>query len=349
MSMVLPREQTDAASAISRRAMLALERPRRPEVTPETDAGFWIRVHRRAMACRFEITLSGEDSVFLESARNALTEVDRVEDRLTVFRETSDLVDLNRRAARESVALDAEMMSLLSTCRRLSVETEGAFDPTSTPLSRCWGFLKREGRLPLQTEIEAARGCVGINKVSFDADAATVQFQRDGVELNLGGIGKGYALDRVAALLIESGVEHVLISAGGSSLRAIGGRGGGFRVDLCSPARASPLVRLRLHDASLGTSGASLQFVEVEGRRYGHVIDPRTGWPASGVLSASVVADDAASADALSTAFLVGGEELARRYCKTHTNVAVFITPDTPQGRTLLVGHHAGLRIEASA
>jgi thiamine biosynthesis lipoprotein len=348
MSMVLPREQTNAAPAISRRAMLALDRQHGAEVTPETDADFWLRVHRRAMACRFEITLSGEDSGFLEAARDALTEVDRVEDRLTVFRETSDLVDLNRRAARESVALDAEMMSVLSTCRRLSVETEGAFDPTSTPLSRCWGFLKREGRLPLQTEIEAARACVGINNVSFDANAATVRFQHDGTELNLGGIGKGYALDRVAALLVESGVEHALISAGGSSLRAVGGRGGGFRVDLCSPARKAPLVRLRLHDASLGTSGASLQFVEIEGHRYGHVIDPRTGWPASGVLSASVVADDAASADALSTAFLVGGEELARRYCETHANVAVFLTPDTPQGRTLLVGHHPGMRVEAS-
>ena len=91
-----------------------------------------------------------------------------------------------------------------------------------------------------------------------------------------------------------------------------------------------------------------MQFVEIEGRRYGHVIDPRTGWPARGVLSVSVVADDAASADALSTAFLVGGEELARRYCETHSKVAVFLTPDIPMAATLLVGRHPGLRLEAS-
>ena len=348
MNTVLQSERTSHAHAISRRALLSKGPSRGAKVTPETDAAYWIRVQRRAMACRFEITLSGEDSIFLEAARNALADVDCVEDQLSVFREASALVDLNRRAAREAVSVDTELMSLIETCRMLSIKTEGAFDPTSTPLSRCWGFLRREGRLPAESEIEAARACVGMNAVAIDPDSSTVRFLREGVELNLGGIGKGYALDRVAKQLIESGVEHALVSAGGSSLRAVGGRDAGFRVDLCSPARDAPLVRLRLRDASLGTSGAGIQFLEVEGRRYGHVIDPRTGWPARGVLSASVVANEAASADALSTAFLVGGEDLARRYCEKHANVAVFLTPDAPQAKTLLVGDHPGLRLEAS-
>ena len=348
MDMVSPAERTNARNAFSRRAMLSFDHSRGGEVVPETDAGYWLRVQRRAMACRFEVTLSGEDSASLEAARSALAEVDRVEDRLTMFRESSDLVELNRRAVREAVPLDVELMSLLETCRTLSVETEGAFDPTSTPLSRCWGFLKREGRLPAECEIEAARACVGIGGVELDVAAATVRFGREGTELNLGGVGKGYALDRVSRLLVESGVEHALVSAGGSSLRAIGGRDHGFRVDLCTPARETPLARLRLRGASLGTSGASLQYVELDGRRYGHVIDPRTGWPAHGVLSASVVADDATSADALSTAFLVGGEELARRYCESHPHVAVFLTPDTPDAATFLVGDHPGLRLEAA-
>jgi thiamine biosynthesis lipoprotein len=340
--------QTAPFGKVSRRALLSFDRSDGRAFTPETDAGYWIRIQRRAMACRFEVTLSGEDSVFTPAARDALVEVDRIESRLTLFRETSDLVDLNRRAAREAVALDREFMSLLQACRALSVETEGAFDPTSAPLSRCWGFLKREGRLPAEDEIEAARACVGIDGLDLDLEASTVSFHREGVELNLGGVGKGYALDRVAKLLIECGVAHALISAGGSSLRALGGRGGGFRVDLCSPARDAPFARLRLRDASLGTSGASLQFVEVDGRRYGHVIDPRTGWPASGMLSASVVTDDALRADALSTAFLVGGEDLARRYCETHRNVAVFLTPDAPHAKTRLIGDHPGLRLEAA-
>jgi thiamine biosynthesis lipoprotein len=300
------------------------------------------------MACRFEITLSGEDAEFMETARRALAEADRVEDRLTVFRESSDLVDLNRRAALEPVALDAELMSLLSKCHSLSSDTEGAFDPTSTPLSRCWGFLRREGRLPTPAEIESARACVGMGAVVVDETARTVRFVREGIELNLGGIGKGYALDRIAGLLAFDGVRHALVSAGGSSVRALGGRGVGFSVDLSSPAREKPLARIRLRDASLGTSGAGIQFVEIEGTRYGHVIDPRTGWPSGGVLSVSVIADDAATADALSTAFLVGGEELARRYCETHADVAVFLTPDDLGAETVRVGRHRGLHVEAA-
>lgn len=346
--MTLAPQSERVPNAISRRALLSLDLPSLPESAPETDAGYWLRVHRRAMACRFEVTLSGEDSAFLAAAKDALAELERLEARLSVFRETSDLVELNRRAAREAVPLDAEMMSLLRTCQALSVETEGAFDPTSTPLSRCWGFLMREGRLPTERELEAARARVGISGVAIDSARGTLRFLREGLELNLGGIGKGYALDRVAELLRGSGVRHALLSAGGSSVRALGGRGTGFRVDVCSPAREVPLCRLRLRSASLGTSGAGMQFVEIDGRRYGHVIDPRSGWPTAGVLSASVVTDDAASADALSTAFLVGGGELARRYCESHTNVAAFLTPDGPGAQTLLVGEHPGLRLEAA-
>lgn len=341
-------ERTHPPSAISRRALLSLDVPREPENSPDNDAGYWLRVHRRAMACRFEVTLSGEDSAFLEAARDALAEVERVEARLTVFRETSDLIELNRRAASEAVPVDSEMMSLLGLCQTLSAATEGAFDPTSTPLSRCWGFLMRDGRLPSQLEIEAARARVGIAGVALDCEQGTVRFLREGLELNLGGIGKGYALDRVAASLRGDGVSHALLSAGGSSVRALGGRGAGFRVDVRSPARETPLARLWLRQASLGTSGAGVQFVEIEGRRYGHVIDPRTGWPSSGVLSASVIADDAGTADALSTAFLVGGEQLARRYCETHPNVAALITPEHPDAATQLVGRHPGMRLEAA-
>ncbi len=348
MTLVPHSERTSPPKAISRRAMLSLDLPHAAEHPPETDAGYWLRVHRRAMACRFEVTLSGEDSAFLEAARDALAEVERVEARLSVFRETSDLVDLNRRAGREAVPVDAEMMSLLRACQGLSAETEGAFDPTSTPLSRCWGFLMRDGRLPSQLEIAAARARVGISGVALDAGQGTVRFEREGLELNLGGIGKGYALDRGAERLRGFGVSHALLSAGGSSVRALGGRGAGFRVDVRSPAREAPLARLRLRSASLGTSGAGVQFVEVDGRRYGHVIDPRTGWPANGVLSASVVAGDASTADALSTAFLVGGEPLARRYCETHPNVAALITPDHPDAATLLVGRHPGMRLETA-
>ena len=126
-----------------------------------------------------------------------------------------------------------------SACAALSRDTDGAFDITSTPLSRCWGFLRREGRLPSDPRDRRARDLVGMQHVSLDAASGRrVRFRRPGIELNLGAIGKGYALDRVAATLRSAGVQHALLSAGQSSLLAIGGRGRGWTIDLVSPRRA---------------------------------------------------------------------------------------------------------------
>jgi thiamine biosynthesis lipoprotein len=309
------------------------------------DTGFWTRISRRAMACSFEITLASEDACWVPAARAALDEVNRIEDRLTVFRDTSAVADLNRRAAAGPVEVDEDLLNLLQHCAALHHDTGGAFDVTSTPLSRCWGFLEREGRLPPADAIAAARAAVGFHHVVLDADARTVRFDRAGVELNFGAIGKGHALDRIAGGLRGAGVTHALLSAGRSSLLAIGGRHGGWHVDLVSPRVERPFARVWLRDAALGTSGAGEQFVVVDDMRYGHVIDPRSGWPASGVLSASVVASSAAAADALSTAFLVGGVDSARRYCSQHSNVLALITPeghDSP----IVTGHHPGALVE---
>lgn len=329
----------------SRRALLRMDFE-----TPAPAAGHWIRLQRTAMACRFTILLSGEDARHVPAARDELDEVERIEAALTVFRETSDLVRLNRTAAVAPVAVDPETFALLALCRDLHAETGGAFDITSTPLSRCWGFLAREGRLPASEEIEAARARVGMDGVTLDASRRTVHFQRPGLELNLGSIGKGYALRRIGQRLLGAGVAHALLSAGGSSVCAIGGRDGGWPIDICSrqvPGR--PLARLRLRNGALGTSGAGEQFVESGGARYGHVIDPRTGRPAEGVLSASVVHRDAAMADALATAFCVGGAALARRYCAAHPNTLALLTPADAPARTEVIGAYPGAALEAAA
>jgi len=308
----------------------------------------WIRVHRAAMACRFEVTLSGEDGKHVPAAREALDEVDRIEAALTVFRPTSDLVQLNQRAAREPVPADEELFGLLSLCQDLHGRTEGAFDITSTPLSRCWGFMRRQGRVPQAEEIEAVRPLVGMGGVELDALRRTVRFRREGTELNLGSIGKGYALRRVAVLLRARQVRHALLSAGGSSVLALGGRDGGWVVDLCSRQVKARLGRVRLRNAALATSGAGEQFVEIGGRRYGHVLDPRTGWPVSGVLSATVVTADAAVADALATAFFVGGADLARRYCAAHPDTLALVTPDDGSQRPLVFGGCTGASPEVA-
>lgn len=323
---------------LSRRALFtgrALTGPR--------PAGHWIRVHRRIMACRFEITLPGEDSASVPAARAALDVANRLEAMLTVFRDTSDLVAVNRSAAHGPVVVPPELFDVLCRAADVHRDTGGAFDITTTPLSRCWGFLYREGRLPAQADIDLARASVGMSGVTLDTAASTVCFDRPGLEMNLGAIGKGYALDRMASALRDQGVTRALLSAGYSSVLAVGPRP--WRIDLRSPAREVPLAHLAVREGAVGTSGAGEQFVIVDGVRYGHVLDPRTGWPASGTLSASVITTTAAAADALSTAFLIGGAELTERYCAEHPDVLAVITPDgDAPPRTF--GSYAGASLE---
>ena len=302
----------------------------------------WIRVHRPAMACRFEVTLGSEDARFVPAARAALDQVDALENALTVFRDSSELAQVNRHATAKPVTVSAGLWDLLRLCRDLHAATGGAFDPTSTPLSREWGFLAREGRLPTPEQIETTRSRVGMERVVLDDTNRSVSFASPGVELNLGSIGKGWALDRIATGLRSRGLSHALVSAGGSSFLGWGGRD--WHVEL-RPG-GEPLADLRLRRAALGTSGAGEQHFEVEGRRFGHVIDPRTGTPAEGVLSASAVATNAATADALATAFLVGGTPLARSYCAEHPGtMAILVLEESPLAITVH-GSRAGVAID---
>ncbi|MGH9936734.1 MAG: FAD:protein FMN transferase, partial [Blastocatellia bacterium] len=311
---------------LSRRELLAGGR------RAHAEDGYWVRVHRRAMACRFEVTLPIEDRAGVSVARQALDEVDRLEQQLTIFRESSEVSFINRQAAASPAHVEESLFSLLLLCRELCRETGGAFDITSGPLSRCWGFLRRHGRIPGPDEIEKAKALVGGDNLLFDCESRTIRFARPGVEINLGSIGKGYALDRIVAMM---GERDALLSAGSSSIRAIGGgdngRNGhdghdGWTVGVRHPRdKERRLAVVRLRDAALSTSGGEEQFFEYGGKRYGHIIDPRSGMPADATASVTVIAPSAAIADALATAFYVGGPELAEAYCGAHPGVLVLM------------------------
>ena len=286
-------------------------------------ASYWLHVNRTAMACRFEVTMRQSEEMGIAAATEALDEIDRLESRLTVFRETSEVSVVNSEAAKRSIEVSQELFDLLTLCQRLHEGTDGAFDVTSGPLTRSWGFLRRQGRLPSQAEIDQAMCVVGSDKLLLDETKRTVRFAREGMEINLGSIGKGYALDS-AADLMSTRVSTALLNAGSSSMRAVGNgeHGKGWLVGLRNPrSKLRRLGVLRLRDCALSTSGSEEQFFEHQGQRYSHIIDPRSGWPASGVTSVSVVAPTAAISDALATAFFVGGRQLAEPYCQTHTNV----------------------------
>jgi len=309
------------------------------------ERGHWIKVHRVAMACRFEVTLDDQDARHVEDARAALDEIDAIEAALTWFRETSELTRVNREAASGPVAVGPFMAGILSLCRELHAATGGAFDPASTALSRCWGFLERRPHLPAEAELAAARAASGMDKVVLDDAARSVRFTVPGVELSFGAVGKGWALDRVARSLRERGVSRALVSAGGSSQRGWGPQEWELSLE---PGRRE-LARLRLANAALATSGAGEQHFEEHGRRYGHVLDPRTGWPAEGVQSASVLASEAAVADALSTAFLVGGPQLAETVCEARPGTFALFVLEAQPDVILTVGNRDGVSVEPAS
>jgi FAD:protein FMN transferase len=311
------------AGTLTRRSFLSLDFGDR-----RAAGDHWVRVHRVAMACRFEVMLSSDDAIDVDAARAALDEADEIEAMLTVFRDTSEVAALNRRAAKEPFVASAGLFALLERCAELHARTSGAFDVTATPLSRCWGFLKRDGRVPDDAEVERTLAAVGMRHVAMNADRRTVSFVRPGVEVSFGAIGKGYALDQMAEVLRGHGARRALLSAGRSSVLAIGGRGRGWPIDVRPRLASRTAGCLWIRDGAIGTSGAGEQFIIVDGRRYGHVLDPRTGRPADGVLAASVVTRDAASADALSTAFLIGGAELASSYCDAHPDTMAIVVDE---------------------
>ena len=294
------------------------------------------------------MTLPLEDQAGVSAARQALDEVDRLEDQLTIFRESSDVSFINREASAGPVRVEQSLFALLLLCRKLCRETGGAFDITSGPLSRCWGFLRRQGRIPEPDEIEEAKSFVGGDKLLLDCKSRAVRFARRGVEINLGSIGKGYALDRIAGI-IRKRVRAALLSTGSSSILAIGGGANGhnlWTVGVRHPVNKKRRMAIaQLRDAALSTSGGEEQFFEYDGKRYSHIIDPRTGWPADGTASVTVIGPSAANTDALATAFYVGGPELAASYCDAHPGVLVLML-ESGADRPILFGSNNKCEVE---
>ena len=307
----------------------------------------WLHVNRTAMACRFEVTLPVSDRNGIAVANDALDIVDALEAQLSVFRDSSEISFINREAAARAVVVEDSLFDLLSLCKTLHEQTEGAFDITAGPLTRCWGFLRRAGRLPAADEMESARSLVGSDNMLLDCQTRSIRFLHAEMEINLGSIGKGYALDQVATSL-RGRTASALLNAGASSFYAMGAgdRGEGWSVGIRdSRNKTERLARLRLRDCALSTSGSEEQFFEHDGKRYGHIIDPRSGWPAQHVTSVSVVAQSAAVSDALATAFYIGGREVAEKYCASNPEVMVIML-ETGAESPLTIGSHRGCRIE---
>jgi len=301
------------------------------------------KLARRAMGTRFEFLLCGDAEGYLRSvAEEALDEVERLDEQLSVYNPTSEVSDINAHAAYEPVRVEPRLFKLLERAARLTAETDGAFDITVAPLVRCWGFLDGGKHVPSRAEIEKALRLVGMHNVELSPSDRTVRFAREGVAIDLGGIGKGYAIKCAAEIVREHGIGSALLHGGTSTIYAIGSPpdAEAWSVGIVNPlSPGEPKERLavvHLKDRALSVSSWTGKSVEAAGRRCGHILDPRTGRPAQGVLSAAVIGPSPTETDALSTAFCVLGEEKARAYCEKKPDIGVTLVIETEEKPRLI-------------
>ena len=322
------------------------------EKTPEEKPAEspFLRITTDAMAGQFEIFLNARrENDGTEAALEALELPARIEAQLSIFQPDSPVSRLNREAAILPVPVDDDLFNLLVFCKNLYDETEGAFDPTAGPLSDVWGFSRREGRIPTDEELEVARHAVGMHLVELDPAGKTVRFTHPDVKLNLGAVGKGYAIDRLVESMLEQGVDDFMVHAGMSSVAARGNFGSdpspyskrsGWSVGIHDPLRHNRrLGEIHLHDRALATSGSEKQFFRHRGRRFSHIIDPRTGQPAEGLLSVTLLAPSAATADALATAMFVLGADWTLGYTESHPELAVLLIQGNRGKQTKILTH----------
>jgi len=272
-----------------------------------------------AMGATYSVVIYGYDRVKMEAAADAaFDEVRRFDEMLSNYRADSEWSEVNRHAAEKPVKVSPELFQLLSACVAYSRESEGAFDITVGPLMKVWGFYKGSGHLPHRAEVAAALPNVGYRHIHLDAAAGTVWFDRSGVELDPGGIGKGYAVDRMVDVLKQQGVQIALVAGSDSSIYGMGApptEPRGWRVDIKNPwHQRQTAAEVFLKDMSMSTSGSYEKFFRAEGRIYAHIMDPRTGYPAQGSVSVSVVAPRTIDSEAWAKPYFVNGRQWAARH-----------------------------------
>ncbi len=307
---------------------------------------------RHAMATRFELLLHGPNPTALRSAgEEALDEIERRENRLSLYRPASEVSHINARGAYEPVRISPSVFSLLQQAARLHEQTGGAFDITMAPLVRCWGFMGGTGKWPEPEAVETARAQIGFQHVQLDAANYTVRFSRPGMMLDLGAIGKGYAVECAAEILREAGVTSALLHGGTSTVCAIGAPpdANAWSIALTGSSPPLPGVSLwppadlpgtvSLKDESLSVSAVWGRCFEHEGKSFGHILDPRTGWPARQAILSAVIATSSTETDALSTGLLVLGQGGLERLNHYRPGSRAAVTVETSGGlRTHTIG-----------
>jgi FAD:protein FMN transferase len=290
-----------------------------------------------AMGTVFTVVAYGSDRDYLsEVVRQVFEEIDRLDAGMSNYKPASELSEINRKAARRAVTVSPDLFHLIQDSLRTSEETGGAFDVTVGPLVKAWGFFRGQGRVPSSQELTGVMTRVGYRHVRLDLERREIRFDTEGVEIDLGAIAKGYALDRAAQILRSNGVTSALISSGSSSLYAIGSPPGerGWKVSVRDPfdkEKAADVVVLKNY--SLSVSGNYEKFFKLHGKIYSHILDPKSGRPVEQILSTAVLAATGEQTDALSTSFYVLGVKKGREFLSAHRNLTViFYLPGNSSG-----------------
>jgi len=279
-----------------------------------------VRAEGRAycMGTIFNIVAYGTQREHLESAiTKALGEASRLDEMLSNYRPESELSRVNRLGGQGRVSVSSEFFQFLSACLAYSAASEGTFDITVGPLVKASGFYKGTGRLPQPDEILQALGKVGYKNIILDEQNVTVRFAQEGVELDPGGIGKGFAVDKMVEILKQDQVCSALISAGGSTIYALGAPPSqpGWKVAIKDPGKPSqPAEIVRLKNEAVSTSGNYEKFFWADGKICGHIMDPRSGYAASGTLAVSVIAPRTIDSEAWAKPYFVLGRTWAEKH-----------------------------------
>jgi len=261
------------------------------------------------------------------ACRAAFDRIAYLEDVMSDYRPTSELMTLCSRAGGPPVPVSKELLFILNRSLELSRRSEGAFDVTVGPLVRLWRTARKTGVLPTDAELDQARKLVGWRKLIIDPMASTVRMESAGMLLDLGGIAKGYACDEALRVLEDRGIRSALVEMGGDIVvgDAPPGRSG-WEIEIPQDGGKGVPRRFCLVNAAISASGDTEQFVEIGGRRYSHIVDPRTGLGLTERIGVTVVAPNGMTSDGLSTAISVLGAAKGRELAQMYPGTRVYIT-----------------------
>lgn len=269
---------------------------------------------------------AADDAQARNAARLAFERIATLDRMMSDYRPDSELRRLETQPG-QRVVVSRELFAVVRRAVEISRASAGAFDPTVAPLVALWREARGNGRMPPRADLDRARALVGFHRLELDADHSSIRIA-PGMRLDLGGIAKGYILQEALAVLRSAGVTRALVESGGDIVvgDAPPGRDG-WTVDVPGADQSFSERASRLTNSALSTSGATMQFVVIDGVRYSHVIDPRTGIAVTNHFVAHVIAEDAATADALSTALTVVGHQGSKALIERFPGVLVILVP----------------------